>query len=514
MSSLLYGDSPLACAWLASSLEKKLSKQQYLKTSVTSSAKAIEESTTISTFSVQSQTPEDKENHVTLRVSGQLLYGVVKIYSRKTRYLYDDVSMALLQLRSAFAVSKSLTVPLEDTIVSLESITMKDRITEANIIDTDFNLDEVFGGSSKNSQMRTWTQEDSQSDDYALGDISIGRGVDEDVGNVSIDALARRAEPELDDLDHVPEFELPLDFDKGIGPDIETVAGIANYNIEAADNMDLEFTIDETHMENEELQNKQTEMRSNNIFGNEGEEEEEERAILMKRPRRTYQRKSYDNLSVIRTNRKRLVIDETNEIATNVLKKSQRDFPPKPESKLQFNIQIVMENLNPEFLKRVGTSWMSVKRRKLREKTDSSYNETFADTPLYDENENEISGYEVPEFTINEPTEIEQEEEHASKGHVSDFETFSPGVSVPEEDEQEEEEPEEGEEEEPVELNERSDERTIQVASALRAKFADTQVSFVSFDNIPVELSKNTKSNATRTFFELLVLGTSDCLEK
>ena len=37
-----------------------------------------------------------------LRTSGHLLLGVVKIYSRKTGFLYTDCNEAIVKLRSAF----------------------------------------------------------------------------------------------------------------------------------------------------------------------------------------------------------------------------------------------------------------------------------------------------------------------------------------------------------------------------------------------------------------------------
>ena len=40
-----------------------------------------------------------EEEPLTLRVSGQLLLGVVRIYSRKTRYLLEDCNEALTKIK-------------------------------------------------------------------------------------------------------------------------------------------------------------------------------------------------------------------------------------------------------------------------------------------------------------------------------------------------------------------------------------------------------------------------------
>jgi cohesin complex subunit SCC1 len=39
-----------------------------------------------------------------LRLTGQLLLGVVRIYSRKTRYLLEDVGEALIRIKTVLSV--------------------------------------------------------------------------------------------------------------------------------------------------------------------------------------------------------------------------------------------------------------------------------------------------------------------------------------------------------------------------------------------------------------------------
>lgn len=80
---LLTHKGPLAKVWLAAH-ERKLTKAQLLQTSITRSTQAI---------------VEQDEAPLALRLSGQLLLGVVRIYSRKARYLLDDCNEALMKIK-------------------------------------------------------------------------------------------------------------------------------------------------------------------------------------------------------------------------------------------------------------------------------------------------------------------------------------------------------------------------------------------------------------------------------
>ena len=82
--TLLSKTGPLAKIWLSSNLEKKVSKTQILQSNIESSVNAIVD---------QGTAP------MALRLSGQLLLGVVRIYSRKARYLLDDCNEALLKIK-------------------------------------------------------------------------------------------------------------------------------------------------------------------------------------------------------------------------------------------------------------------------------------------------------------------------------------------------------------------------------------------------------------------------------
>ena len=82
--ALLSKTGPLARVWLSANLERKLSKTHILQSSVKDSVDAIVN---------PDQAP------MALRLSGQLLLGVVRIYSRKARYLLDDCNEALMKIK-------------------------------------------------------------------------------------------------------------------------------------------------------------------------------------------------------------------------------------------------------------------------------------------------------------------------------------------------------------------------------------------------------------------------------
>ena len=82
--TLLAKTGPLARVWLASNVEKKLNKSQILASDIQGSIGAIVDT---------GQAP------MALRLSGQLMLGVVRIYGRKARYLLDDCNETLVKIR-------------------------------------------------------------------------------------------------------------------------------------------------------------------------------------------------------------------------------------------------------------------------------------------------------------------------------------------------------------------------------------------------------------------------------
>lgn len=121
-STMFYSDvilskrGPLAKVWLAAHAERRLSKSQLLHTD-------IEE--TVSSIIDQDGMP------MALRLSGQLLLGVARIYSRQAKYLLDDCNEALLRLKTVFrsgaldstdlapGLRQAVTLPVTRTVYDL-----------------------------------------------------------------------------------------------------------------------------------------------------------------------------------------------------------------------------------------------------------------------------------------------------------------------------------------------------------------------------------------------------------
>ncbi|KAF8447019.1 Rec8 like protein-domain-containing protein [Terfezia claveryi] len=150
--TLLSKTGPLARVWLSANLERKLSKTNILQTNIQTSVGAIVG---------QDQAP------MALRLSGQLLLGVVRIYSRKARYLYEDCSEALVKIKMAFRPG-NVDLQTGTTAHSAAQLTLPDVITELDLLMPDpsslladlgdLNLD---GGSQPISRRRDIMIDDS-----------------------------------------------------------------------------------------------------------------------------------------------------------------------------------------------------------------------------------------------------------------------------------------------------------------------------------------------------------------
>src|SRR5688572_23453425 len=91
--AILSKKGPLAKVWLAAHWERKLSKHQTLQTNIPASVFQI----------IGGDQPP-----MALRLSSQLLLGLVRIYSRKTKYLLEDCTEALTKIKMVLASTNLL----------------------------------------------------------------------------------------------------------------------------------------------------------------------------------------------------------------------------------------------------------------------------------------------------------------------------------------------------------------------------------------------------------------------
>ncbi|KAJ5934527.1 hypothetical protein N7466_004074 [Penicillium verhagenii] len=180
--TLLSKTGPLARVWLSANIERKLSKSHILQSDIESSVNAIVD---------QGQAP------MALRLSGQLLLGVVRIYSRKARYLLDDCNEALMKIKMAFRLTNNND--LTSTVVAPGGITLPDVLTESDLF-TNLDTSLLFpqnlelepagkqpGGMDFGSQLlgdssfrRSMSQEPLRLEDPSLVDLDIGEPFGDD----------------------------------------------------------------------------------------------------------------------------------------------------------------------------------------------------------------------------------------------------------------------------------------------------------------------------------------------
>ncbi|KAJ7045454.1 Rec8 like protein-domain-containing protein [Mycena alexandri] len=126
--TILSRRGPLGKVWLAAHMERKLSKTQTLQTDIEKSVGAI---------------MGQEVEVMALRLSGQLLLGVVRIYSRKAKYLLDDCNEALLKIKMAFR--PGMVDMTEDQLaVNKNAITLQGQSLDLDILLPDVNWDLDF----------------------------------------------------------------------------------------------------------------------------------------------------------------------------------------------------------------------------------------------------------------------------------------------------------------------------------------------------------------------------------
>ena len=68
-----------------------------------------------------------------LRLSGQLLLGVVRIFSKKAKYLLEDCNEAILRIKMSFKPGH-VNLPQEQALANFNAITMGETITEFDLL--------------------------------------------------------------------------------------------------------------------------------------------------------------------------------------------------------------------------------------------------------------------------------------------------------------------------------------------------------------------------------------------
>lgn len=271
--ALLGKSGPLVRVWLSANLERKLSKTHILQSNLPDSVEAI---------ITPGQAP------MALRLSGQLLLGVVRIYNRKARYLLEDCNEASMKIKMAFRSSDNHDIPAANLYVNnREALLLPDKITPLDNLDLppppdaawllsqmddvtatpvgrkgrvsnrDINLQEDFNNSQFLNQADTLDDELELApmEDLDL-ELDFGMDVDEPIGRMDTtiemgrDApLARSVEDDIfSELDIMPrgkdqpEREASLGLDLNFGDDNVRIADEEG-DIQMGDDNDFQFPI-------------------------------------------------------------------------------------------------------------------------------------------------------------------------------------------------------------------------------------------------------------------------------
>lgn len=456
-SELLAKDSPLACAWLAANLEKKLTKQQLLNASVEESTKAVEDGPMADDASSSQANVEP----MALRLSGQLLYGIVRIYSRKAKYLYEDASDILMKLKAAFATSKSVILPVGSTTMpSMKHVTLSDTVTEADIlynepVDFDALMESRRGTVPRYSQIA----EDTEPETFPVADESI------EVGRQPVD--------ELDNEDN----ELDLNFDLEPIPDVDEsveVGRAAEANVSAMDTMgeielpDFHEPILDAGLEDDEPLNEPA--------------TPEHEPVRRRLP-------AYSTTGVVRTNRRKIKFDSVTELSADALRDNQRDYMDQEVEEQEETD----EPIDDSFV-RFAESITKAKRRRL-DAEESRTPEITQDLEPIDYSLNDIDV--APQSPV--------EELNVNLDEVVPDEPIAPPPEEPAD--------EEADEFDSQPLEEKA---TAHIADCLNKLVLERGT--VTFNEVVEEdtvepLSEEPKKEAGRAFFELLVLAGNDAIK-
>ena len=220
---LLHKTGPLARVWLASNVERKLTKQQILQSDISNSVHVIVD---------QGNEP------LALRLSAQLMLGVVKIYGRKARYLLDDCNETLLKIRMTFKSTNNHDLPNQaTTTIDLnlpEHLTIDDLFPALDFgfpmtqqpstqIDDRAIDDDDDWASSLNPHTQTETSAFG-AEGAPLHDDDLGLDLGEDVGmedtTISVQMGRGGATPRPDDQTELPVYDDGDDLGLDLGEDV------------------------------------------------------------------------------------------------------------------------------------------------------------------------------------------------------------------------------------------------------------------------------------------------------
>lgn len=526
-TSLISNNGPLGDIWLAANYDKKLTKHQLLNTNIVKSAKYISNRTRRHDNLTDDASSPTNMDAITLRLSGQLLLGVTKIYSRKTKYLLDDINDVLYKLRAVFRMSSGVQLgpdgisakvnlpPQQTTIADLDTITLKDQVTGFDLLwqenlqleEKPINrMDTIFNNDNDNLRFDTSTG----SIEYGRFENMNGTGVDEDE-------------------------DINLDFDLNLDDRGDSFAGSIELGRNASNVGDDTHTsvLGDLHKSNnifeldlgQPLQNIDDfdvdfdagYISSSSIVNNEEPPAELQQALLQTRANQRQRRTRITDDGEMVVVNKKLVVDSEDhlQISLDTLRDYQQTALTQKDSG-QLSSTRMSNNDKLLLIQQMSLPVASKKRKLWDFSADLHFRIPLEKDDSEDEGEHSNSGDDSDNSIDNSMDDISMSDSESEK----EISSKSRKVSEEEEDNDEEESVDESFGADGVENVAKS---TKQAADELQDLFRlDTSVKFEDFveaDTIadrPLGLKNkkyvNSKREASRCFFELLVLATNDCI--
>lgn len=117
---------PLAQIWLAANMSN-LPKISVLQTSISESADEIAKASGCDDSSLE---------RITLHTSGDLLQGIVRVYSKQATFLLADIKDTLMKITTLFKANQriNVTVGKANIITSIEQLVLQDSVTEREVL--------------------------------------------------------------------------------------------------------------------------------------------------------------------------------------------------------------------------------------------------------------------------------------------------------------------------------------------------------------------------------------------
>ncbi|GAM86547.1 hypothetical protein ANO11243_045610 [Dothideomycetidae sp. 11243] len=316
--TLLQKTGPLAKVWLAANVERKLTKGDCLRQNITKDVRNI---------------VNDEQAPLALRLTSQLLLGVVRIYSRKARYLLDDCNEALVKIKLAFRPGNVDLPSTQSHVANPSAINMPDAITELDLFAPVPDLEELLFGrgaglAAGDHSTLDWgtsqilpdsvEERESASQLMELEEDDLGLDLGQDVTAPSIEIGRRQETPRRQET----LFEDDLGLDLGLG---DTTIGAEPMIFGDDDGLDL-------------LGDRTTAQRNKAALEDAARRERESLSPLSElgdaaaeELERTFQLQQEDDLTEVQApqrapkRRKVLAMDESTELAASQVKSQPRD---------------------------------------------------------------------------------------------------------------------------------------------------------------------------------------------